>query len=142
MSIFHNDLTKAYQNADMMYQQISKRYLWQNMRQEIKDFAKTYYKCQQRGSMKQNNQKCMIQLTDIFERWEIDIIGPLPITREGNRYIVIVMDYFIRQSEVRTIKAANMKTIVTFIYEKIICQFEPLRVLQSDRETYFINEMI
>ena len=45
MSMFHDDLMKVYQNADMMYQQISKRYLWQNMRQEIKDFAKTCYKC-------------------------------------------------------------------------------------------------
>ncbi len=27
MSMFHNDLTKVYQNADTMYQQISKRYL-------------------------------------------------------------------------------------------------------------------
>ncbi len=52
MSMFHNDLTKAHQNADTIYQQILKKYLWQNMRQEIKDFAKIYYKCQQRGLTK------------------------------------------------------------------------------------------
>ena len=50
--------------------------------------------------MKQNNQKRTIPLTDIFERWDIDIVGPLPITRKGNRYIVVAIDYFSRWPEV------------------------------------------
>jgi len=46
--------------------------------------------------MKQNNQKYTIKLTDIFERWGIDIVESLPITKEKNRYIVVAIDYFIR----------------------------------------------
>jgi len=34
---------------------------------------------------------------------------------------VIAMDYFIRWPEAKAIKAANVKMIATFIYEKIIC---------------------
>ena len=92
--------------------------------------------------MKQNNQKRTIPLTDIFERWEIDIVGPLPITREGNRYIVVAMDYFSRWPEVRPLKAANAETVATFIYEEIICRFGAPRILQSDRGTHFVNEVI
>ncbi len=84
----------------------------------------------------------MIPLTDIFKSWGIDIIGPLPITRERNKYIVVVMDYFIRWSKVRVIKAANAETVATFIYEKIICWFGSSRVLQSDRGMHFVNEVI
>src|SRR6266540_2611861 len=97
--MFYDNLTKAHQNADMIYQQILKR-------------------------------------------WEIDIVKPLSITREGNRYIVIAMDYFIRWSEARVIKAANAEMATTFIYEEIICRFRLPRVLQNDRETYFVNEVI
>ena len=43
MSMFHDDLTQAHQNADAMYYQISKRYLWQNMRKDIKEYVKTYF---------------------------------------------------------------------------------------------------
>ncbi len=32
--------------------------------------------------------------------------------------------------------------VVTFIYEKIICRFGLPRILQSDQETHFINEVI
>ncbi len=51
-----------------MYYYISKRYLWQNMRKDIKKYAKTCFKCQQKGLIKQNNSKQTIPLIDIFER--------------------------------------------------------------------------
>src|SRR6266540_849272 len=142
MSMFHDDPTQAHQNADVMYYHISKRYLWQNMRKDIKEYAKTCFQCQQRGLIRQNNQKQTISPTDIFERWEVDIVEPLPITREENRYIVVAIDYFSRWSEVRPLKAANADTIATFLYKEIICRFEVPRILQSDRGTYFVNEVI
>src|SRR6266498_559784 len=125
-----------------MYYHISKRYLWQNMRADIKEYAKTYFQYQQRGSMKQNNQKRTIPLTDIFERWGVDIVGPLPITRERNRYIVVAIDYFSRWPEVRPLKTANADTVATFLYKEIICRFGVPRTLQSDRGTHFVNELI
>src|SRR6266542_1685290 len=98
MSIFHDNPTKVYQNADMMYQQILKI-----------------------GNKDHRH---------------------LPITREGNRYIVIIIDYFTRWLEARVIKVANAETVATFIYEKIICQFGLPKVLQSDCEIHFVNKVI
>jgi|SRR6266542_2305259 len=92
--------------------------------------------------MRQNNQKRTISPTDIFERWGVDIVEPLPITREGNRYIVVAMDYFSRWPEVRSLKTVNADTVVTFLYEEIICRFGASRTLQSDRGTHFVNELI
>src|SRR6266496_4069117 len=124
MSMFHDDPTKAHQSFDAMYNQISKRYIWQSMRNDIKEYATTCFQCQQRGSMKQNNQKRTIPPTDIFERWGIDIVRPLSITREGNRYIIVAMNYFSRWLKARLLKAANVNTVTTFLYEEIICRFE------------------
>src|SRR6266542_7022768 len=92
--------------------------------------------------MRQNNQKRTISLTDIFERWGVDIVKSLLIIREGNRYIVVAMNYFSRWPETRPLKVANADTVATFLYEEIICRFGTLRILQSDRGTYFINEVI
>jgi len=55
MLIFHNDLMQAHQNADTIYYHNSKRYFWQNMKNNIKEYAKTCFQCQQKGSIKQNN---------------------------------------------------------------------------------------
>ncbi len=58
--------------------------------------------------MKQNNQKQIILLTDIFERWEVNIIRSLPIIRERNRYIVVVIDYFSRWLKAKPLKVVNV----------------------------------
>src|SRR6266540_1703932 len=79
---------------------------------------------------------------DIFERWGIDIVGPLPQTDDGYRYIVVAMDYFSRWPEARPLTHANARQVAKFIYEEIICRFGASRVLQSDRGTHFVNEII
>src|SRR6266511_1751302 len=92
--------------------------------------------------MRQNNQKQIIPSTDIFERWGVDIVGSLLITKEGNRYIVVAINYFSRWPEARPLKIVNADTVVTFLYEEIICRFGVPRILQSNRRTHFINELI
>ena len=79
---------------------------------------------------------------DIFEWWEIDIVGPLPQTEDRYRYIIVAIDYFFRWPEARPLTYANARQVVKFIYEEIICKFGVPRVLQSDRETHFVNEVI
>ena len=79
---------------------------------------------------------------DIFERQGIDIVRPLPQTEDGYRYIVVAMDYFSRWPEARPLTHANAWQVAKFIYEKIICRFGAPRILQSDRGTHFVNEVI
>ena len=52
------------------------------------------------------------------------------------------MDYFSRWPEARPLKEANAVTVATFIYEEIICRFGASQILQSDRGTHFVNEVI
>jgi len=41
--IFHDNPIQVYQNADVMYYHILKRYFWQNMMKDIKEYAKTCF---------------------------------------------------------------------------------------------------
>ncbi len=52
------------------------------------------------------------------------------------------MDYFLGWPEARPLKAENADKVVIFLYEEIICRFGIPRILQSDRETHFVNEVI
>jgi len=113
------------------------------MTSDIKEYVKSCYECQRWGGPKENNQKHTIVPMDIFERWRIDIVGPLPQTEDGYRYIVVAMDYyFSRWPKAWPLTHANAKQVAKFIYEEIICRFSASRVLQSDRETHFVNKVI
>jgi transposase InsO family protein len=112
------------------------------MYKDIADYVKTCYECQIREESKKNNPIRMIPPMDLFQRWEIDIVGPLLTTEDGNRYIIITVDYFSRWPEAKPLKQANTISVATFIYEEIVCRFGSPKVIQSDQGTYFVNQVI
>src|ERR1044071_1669824 len=95
-----------------------------------------------RGGPKKNNLIRMIPPIDLFQRWGIDIVGPLLMTEDGNRYIIVAINYFSKWTEARPLRHANAILVATFIYEEIICRYRPPTVIQSDQDTHFINQVI
>jgi len=141
-NMFHDHPTMAHQSKDAMFQLIKQRYIWEGMYKDIANYVKTCWECQRRGTARQNNPKSTISPGDIFERWGIDIVGPLLASENGNRYIIVAVDYFSRWPEARAVKNANAVNVADFIYEEIICRFGIPKVIQSDQGTHFVNSMI
>ncbi len=112
------------------------------MYEDIRGYIQTCDACQRRGNSRANNILHPIESKAPFQRIGIDIIGLLTITKKGNRYIVIAMDYFIKWLIAKVIKEATAKTISKFIYEKIICEHGCPQVLQNDWETHFVNRVV
>ena len=48
--MFHDDPTMAHQNEGEVIRRIKERYLWPNLAKDVKEYVKTCYACQQRGS--------------------------------------------------------------------------------------------
>ena len=112
------------------------------MYEDIRGYVQTCDACQRRGNPKVNNILHPIEPRAPFQRIGIDIVGPLTITKKGNRYIVTAMDYFTKWPIAKAIKETTAKTVSKFIYEKIICEHGCLQVLQSDQRTHFVNRVI
>ena len=54
-SIFHDLPTAAHQSKDAVWEQIKRRYVWDRIYKDVKEYIKTYYECQMRGGPKKNN---------------------------------------------------------------------------------------
>ena len=59
---------------------------------------------------------------DIFEKWIIDAIGPLPITSQGKSYILTVVDYLSRWVKTRAPRQITAKEATRFVYKDIYCK--------------------
>lgn len=141
-AMYHDDPTGAHFAFQTIYEKIKERYFWNTLLKDVKEYCQSCDSCQRRGGPRRNNDLNPIQPSDLFARWGIDIVGPLPITERGNRYIVVAMDYFSRWPEARPLKAANAISVAEFIYDEIICRFSTPRIIQSDQGTHFVNEVI
>ena len=69
---------------------------------------------------------------DVFEKWRIDAMGPLPITGRGKSYILPAVDYLFRWAEARAVKQITAKDVAKFVDEDICCKFGvPLELLSD-----------
>ena len=140
--MIHDDPTGAHFSVRAMYEKLKERYYWPKMKEDIETYVKSCDQCQRRRKPKNKNKLNPIKVKEPFYQIGIDIVGPLNETTEGNKYIVVAIDYFTKWPEARAIREATAKEVSTFIYEKIICRHGCLKKIIMDRETHFNNRMI
>lgn len=58
-----------------------------------------------------------------FNIWGIDLIGPLPMSKEGAKCTMVVIKCFTKWMEEESLATITMKKIVTFIIRNMITRF-------------------
>ena len=58
-----------------------------------------------------------VDLIFLYMQVGIDMIGPLPLTKKGNRYIVTLVDYFSKWPEAAPLPDKTAAGVGLFLYE-------------------------
>ena len=61
------------------------------------------------------------------------IMGPLPLSSSGNKYIVVVTDLFTKWVEAFPVKSTETDTLATLLVNEIICRYGVPSSLHSDQ---------
>src|SRR5207249_80911 len=77
-----------------------------------------------------------------FSHIKIDVIGPLPVSLTGKRYIILAVDFFTKYTEAITTEEADAQTVVKFLHSDIICRYGVPKEITSDRGTEFLNDLV
>src|SRR5947208_1038654 len=88
----------------------------------VRNYIRTCDVCQRRGPPERKEPLVLLAVKELFYQIGIDVKGPLPRTSNGNRYIIVAMDYFTKWPEARAIENMKADTIAKFIFEEIICR--------------------
>ena len=72
----------------------------------------------------------------------VDITGPLPESEAGNRYILVVGDYFTKWMEAYAIPDQEATTVATKLVDEFYCRFGPPEQLHSDQGRQFESKLI
>src|SRR6266498_4036480 len=92
--------------------------------------------------MQKINELHPISPSRLFDRWGVDVVGPLPITLKGNQYIIVAVEYLFKWQEAKAVSEANALSIFNFLYQNIICRFGYFNHLHTDKGTEFVNKVI
>jgi transposase InsO family protein len=77
-----------------------------------------------------------------FERIAIDVAGPFPRSDQGNRYLLIAMDYFTKWQEVYAIPNQEASTVSEALVTNFFCRFGIPRELHSDQGRNFESHLL
>lgn len=73
-----------------------------------------------RTSAPQPKCKCIRDLSGYYlfqlQQVGIDLVGPLPTTKRGNKYIITMCDYFTKWPEARAVPDKTARTVADFLY--------------------------
>ena len=138
----HSDPLAGHFGLEETFRRVAIRYYWPQYYDDIRNYVKSCDECQRRGRAKRNEPLHPIKVGQPFDRIGMDIVGPLPMTKKGNLYIVVATDYLTKWPEARALMNAKASSMVPFFYEDIICRHGCPKVLLTDRGTHFVNEML
>ena len=80
---------------------VRRRFYWVNMGHDVQDWCRACDACTAKKGPARK-MRAPLQLHQVgapLERVAMDILGALPPTRQGNRYILMIMDYFTKWPE-------------------------------------------
>ncbi|CEP10262.1 hypothetical protein [Parasitella parasitica] len=83
-----------------------------------------------------------VPVQHLFEQYAIGFVGPFPVSKQGNKYILVAVEMFSRWPLARAVVAAEANKVASFLYEEIFCVFGPFIHLLSDNGTHFDAQII
>ena len=72
-----------------------------------------------------------------FERVGIDVIGPLPCTPRGNRYILTVGDHFTKHVEALALNDLEATTVARVFINEFVSRYGVSYVIHTDQGSNF-----
>ncbi|KII71815.1 Transposon Tf2-9 polyprotein [Thelohanellus kitauei] len=122
---------------------LRKRCYWPNMSDDLDLYTKDCLSCIS-NKYKNFTPKASLQPmtpSNRFSFWEVDFIGPLPLTDDGNKYIIIFIDTYSKWVEAEAIPDQTALTAANALIKCVVSRFGIPDHLHSDKGTQFESEI-
>ena len=118
-------------------QKLKDRFYWPGHWKSVQEWCHTCPACSQCKTPTPKNLAPLqnVTVSSPMQKVAIDILGPLPITLAGNKYILVAADYFSKWIE------AFATTIARKLLDEMFCRFALPEKLHSDQGRQFEAEV-
>ncbi|XP_067141799.1 maltase A1-like [Centruroides vittatus] len=85
-----------------MRKKLETQFFWLELRKDIQQYCERCEKCSMRKRTEKWTQQPLQKFSELscpFQRIGMDILGPLPTTAKGNKYVLVFLDHFSRYAE-------------------------------------------
>ena len=117
---------------------------WPDIRKDTWTHIKECTVCQQHkpSNTKPSGLLQSTQVSEVGEMVGIDLMGPFPRSRKGNFYLVVLVDYYSKWTELFPVRNSRTPKLVRILTEEIFTRWGTPKYLLSDRGSQFTSHLL
>jgi hypothetical protein len=136
LSCVHDQL--GHFGVQAVYERVKYDFFWPHMYDAIVDYVRSCADCQKFERLNIQLPVQPFQVSNLFQRFGVDIIGPiLPVSERGHRYILVFVEYFTRWPEAVPLHTIEENEIAHALYSHLFCVYGPPHEILTDNATSF-----
>ena len=139
----HSTMTAGHFGQAKTLANLKKRFIWPGMRRTSELFVRSCEVCAKyKTDGKKRRAELHSQVTGVpMERVCIDIVGPFPPSVNGNKYALVVTDYFTKYVEVYPLPNQQATSVATVLVKEFFSRYGVPHFLHSDQGTQFESKL-
>ena len=139
----HNKETAGHLGVDKTLERVKSRFFWINLSRDVKKFVGECHGCQKVKPPKAYSKPKLMPLapTRTLVLITMDMAGPLPTTKRGNKYILVICDHFTKFVQVYALRGMTAEEVAGDAIKYCLIFGIPEAVLK-DRGTNFTSQLI
>jgi len=139
---YHSGPLGGHLSARKIQNRLHQKYFWTFMKKEIIEYINNCDICNSRQG---TGTKIKVPLQPIpvpsapMETIAMDVIGPLPETTKGNKYILMITDLLTKYCEAFAMPDQKTTTVAIIYINNICCRYGTPKKLLTDQGTNFMS---
>ncbi len=141
LQVYHDHATAAHLSRDRLVQLLQQRFFWNGMVAYVSDWLRSC-PCRTIKATQpvRNGLLQPISVNRPGQLWVIDLIGPIWISGQGNKYVLIAIDAFTNWVVAGAMKHMTADEVVRLFFHLVIKDHGCPENLLSDNGTQFMSE--
>ena len=125
-------------------EKVKKRAYWPGYEDDNAKFVHECQHCQRRNQRQPQGRAPLGTITADapFQKLAWDIMGPLPTTPHGSKYLLVVTDVFTKWVEAFPLKSTEAESLATVLVKEVICRFGVPEMLHSDQGANLCSQVV
>lgn len=142
LELVHGSAAGGHFGTQKTLDKLKQRFYWIDMIRDVHDWCTKCPICNRHKTSKRNRAPMQpIYTGEPFERVAMDVIGPLPRTARGNRFILTIVDHFTKHVEAYALPDQEAATVARTFLNEFISRFGTPYVIHTDQGPNFESNL-
>lgn len=141
----HDTPVGGHKGVTKTINRIRYKYQWPRLRNDVQKYVKACRECQLKKLIRLKTRQPMV-LTDTpgtaFEKVSMDIMGPLPTSRNGFTHILTIQDLLTKFSLAIPLRHTTSVAVADAFVDELICVFGAPRIILTDQGSNFVSSLL